>query len=234
MKRQYSQRIWELDAIKGIALILMLYFHLVYDLDVIFQYDIDSSNLLNSLTAKASGSLFILTAGISSYLTKDNGRRALKVLAFALLLTLITYLYDPGMIITFGILHLIGSSILLGMLFKRLHPLLLILLGLIILFATPWLVSLPHPQNLLLFPLGIAPEIAGSSDYYPLLPWFGVFLLGNALGKSLYREKRSLFSIDLSGSLLCKAGRKTLMIYLIHQPVLIGIIYAIRSIAGAN
>lgn len=231
MIQKYSKRIWELDLLKGIALILMIYFHIVYDLDVIFQYDVDSSSLLNDLTAKASGSLFIFAAGISSYLTHNNFKRALRVLGIAMLLTLLTYLYDPSMVITFGILHLLGTSILLALLFRGLQPIWLIALGIAVILGAPILTELPIPHNWLLFPLGIAPEVAISSDYYPLLPWFGVFLLGNGVGKWFYKERRSLFKQAPSDSLLSEAGRHTLLIYLIHQPIIIGVLSILKSVS---
>lgn len=230
MMPNYSKRIWELDLLKGIALILMIYFHIVYDLDVIFQYEVDSSSLLNDLTAKASGSLFIFAAGVSSYLTHNNLKRAMKVLGIALLITVLTYLYDPGMVVTFGILHLLGTSILLALLFRHLQPFVLIILGAVVILGAPMLTELPLPHHWLLFPLGIAPETAISSDYYPLIPWFGVFLLGNGVGKWFYKEKRSFFRQTPSENLLSLAGRHTLVIYLIHQPLIIGVLSLIKIV----
>jgi len=225
-----SRRIWELDVLKGIALLLMIYFHIIYDLDVLFQYEVDSSSLFNDFTAKASGSLFIFTAGISSYLTRNNILRAGRILGIALGLTLLTYLYDPGMVITFGILHLLGTSILLSRLFRRLPAFLLMFLGTALILGAPALTSLPVSPHWLLFPVGLNPQAFVSSDYYPLLPWFGVFLLGNGTGKWLYREKRSLFKNEAADSLLVKAGRHTLAIYLLHQPLIIGVLTLLHSL----
>lgn len=224
MSRKNTQRIWELDLLKGIALLFMIYFHIIYDLDIIFQYEVDSSSLFNNLTAKISGSLFIFAAGISSFLTRNNVLRAGRILAVAFTITILTYLYDPGMIITFGILHMLGTSILLSLAFRPLPSWALLALGALLIAATPWLVALTVPHHWLLFPVGIAPETAISSDYYPLLPWFGVFLLGNGAGKWLYREKRSLFPARQRDLLLTKIGQHTLIVYLLHQPVIIGVL----------
>jgi len=230
MIQNNSKRIWELDLLKGLALVLMIYFHIVYDLDVIFQYGVDSSSLLNDLTAKASGSLFIFAAGVSSYLTHNNFKRAARVLGIALLITLLTYLYDPGMVITFGILHFLGTSIILSLLFRQVPPFGLLVLGVAAILGAPVLTGLPLPHHWLLFPLGIAPETAISSDYYPLLPWFGVFLLGNGAGKWFYKDRRSIFEGSPANRLLTMAGRHTLLIYLIHQPIIIGVIYMFKAL----
>ncbi|MFY9174946.1 MAG: heparan-alpha-glucosaminide N-acetyltransferase [Peptococcia bacterium] len=184
-----DRRIWELDLLKGIALLLMIYFHLIYDLDLVFQTRVDSGSFFNSLSSKAAGSLFIFTAGISSYLSRNNWLRALKVLGLAMLITTVTYIYNPDFIITFGILHFLGTSIILGMIFRKFHPFFLLGLGIALILITPWLSGLAYSDHWLLFPLGLAPGLYPSADYYPLLPWFGVFLLGNGIGKLLYRQK---------------------------------------------
>ncbi len=127
--RYKAKRIWELDFLKGLGLILMIYFHIIYDLDVIFHYGVDSSSLINDFTAKASGSLFIFTAGVSSYLTRNNLKRAARILGIALLITILTYLYDPQMVISFGILHLLGTSIILSLVVRPLPSWSMFLLG---------------------------------------------------------------------------------------------------------
>lgn len=221
----YTKRIWEIDLLKGLALLLMIYYHLIYDLDVIYQAGIDANSPFNTLTSQASGSLFIFTAGISSYLSRNNCLRALKILSLALLITIGTYLYNPALVITFGILHFLGTSILLGILLRNFHPILSLGLGVALILGTPWLLAeLPYFNHWLFFSLGIAPGTFPSSDYYPLLPWFGVFLLGKGVGAWLYKEKKSLTNIPYSNNIITMLGRHTLLIYLIHQPLLIAVL----------
>ena len=70
-----------------------------------------------------------------------------------------------------------------------------------------------------------------SSDYFPLLPNLGYFLLGSALGKTLYRKKESLLPKVNEKNILIRffagCGRQSLWLYLLHQPVLSGIFYLI-------
>jgi uncharacterized membrane protein len=79
-----------------------------------------------------------------------------------------------------------------------------------------------------LTPLGIPSHDFISSDYFPLLPNLGYFLLGGVLGRSLYRKKESLLPRVNARTpvlrFLCWCGQKSLWIYLLHQPVLVGII----------
>ena len=88
----------------------------------------------------------------------------------------------------------------------------------------------------LFVPLGIYPKAIDMVDYYPLIPWFGVVLLGIAVGKWIYPNGTRLFSLpDLGGNAISKAlrylGRNSLVVYLVHQPVLIGLLMAYTFIA---
>jgi uncharacterized membrane protein len=76
-----------------------------------------------------------------------------------------------------------------------------------------------------LLPLGIHTPFYASFDYFPLLPWLGIFLAGAALGKSAYVAKRSLIRRRLPVSFINFAGRHSLLIYILHQPVILGVLY---------
>ena len=79
----------------------------------------------------------------------------------------------------------------------------------------PWLIS-----------LGLTPADFITSDYFPLLPNLGYFLVGAFLGRTLYRKKESLFPRQKSPcKLLSFIGRNSLIFYLLHQPVLAGAVY---------
>jgi uncharacterized membrane protein len=78
-----------------------------------------------------------------------------------------------------------------------------------------------------LAPFGIISDSFSSFDYFPLLPWFGVFLGGAALGKWLYKERKSLIKKTMPGGPFNLAGRHTLLIYIVHQPIFLGILYAL-------
>ena len=149
------------------------------------------------------------------------------IFSFGLLITLITYIYPHEGFIIFGILHCIGLSIMLSYPFLRRNTynleigVILIIVGLLlqyILVDFPWLLW-----------VGIRPTPFYTLDYFPLLPWFGVVLLGTVLGQKLYQKNKRRFDLvakapNTIARFLCLLGRHSLFIYLVHQPILIGII----------
>jgi uncharacterized membrane protein len=81
-----------------------------------------------------------------------------------------------------------------------------------------------------LLPLGLHSPGFSSFDYFPLIPWLGIFLLGAALGKSVYAPRRSLLPWSLPQTFFNAAGRHSLIIYIAHQPVILGILYALGCV----
>ena len=149
-------------------------------------------------------------------------RRA-KILLLALLLTVGSWAFGIG-VIAFGILHLIGVSIILAYPFLdgRLSNVLfggaVIALGLLI--GSLDLVS----ESPLLLPFGVVPLDLPMPDYRPLLPWFGVVLLGLAAGNTFYAGRRSRPGTPVPARPLAFLGRHSLTIYLVHQPVIVALL----------
>ncbi len=226
-----KKRIWEVDFLRGIALVLMIFFHIVFDMKEFFGYDVTYSEGVNFYIGKASGILFIFVAGISSTLTSGNTKRAVKILAVAMLVTLATYLYDNDVVVTFGILHFLGLSILLASVLRRIPAYLLLVLGTVVILLRQFIAGLVVTHNYF-FMLGVSTAGFISSDYYPLIPWFGIFLYGLAAGKVLYREKRSIFGdYGLSQkNIIIRLGSHTLLIYLLHQPVIVSVLTVLEKI----
>jgi len=235
-------RFWEVDLLRGVAIVLMVLYHLVFDLNYFAVYDIDVSSGFWLAVARLAASLFLLLVGLSLTLSHSRARllgqedrfrlRLLKrsawILGLALGITLVTHLFICRGFIVFGVLHLIGLSLLLAYPFLRLHGaniifgLLFILLGIYlqnISVSFPWLLW-----------LGLAPADLYSVDYFPVFPWFGVILVGMSLGSQLYPGYRRRIPVpDLSCQAFVKSlgflGRNSLAIYLVHQPVIIALLY---------
>ncbi|HAL65230.1 MAG TPA: hypothetical protein DCP10_06665 [Bacteroidales bacterium] len=221
-------RIWEIDFLRGIAILLMVFFHLIYDLNVFFKLPVVYQEGIVYYTGKVAASLFITIAGLSCYLSSNNLKRGLVLIGLGLMITLVTFIAVPGSNIVFGILHFLGVSILAYRFFRNLTAWKLLALGTFIIVAGPYVSGVNMPNNFLV-PLGLFENNFSSSDYYPLIPWFGLFLYGMALFKLKYREKKSLFNFDLSNNLIALSGRHALLIYLVHQPVILGILYLFFS-----
>lgn len=220
------KRIWELDFLRSLALILMVVFHIVYDLNEFADIPVSYDQGFYYYVGKISAVLFMLLAGVSSVLSRNNVRRGLKLLFYAGLISIVTHLWDPNWGVKWGILHFLGTSILLFPIFKRFPVAILLILGGILIYMGSFL---PTVKYGFLFPLGLKSSGFSSSDYYPLVPWLSVYLFGIGLGKILYRRPVSLFRFEVSEkNPLMFLGANTLLIYLVHQPLIILLIELVR------
>jgi uncharacterized membrane protein len=233
-----KNRIWELDAVRGLCIWGMVLVHLVFDLTYltgIVQWDLPDWFIL---LQECGGILFLMLSGICVTLGNHPIRRGLIVFGCGMLCTLVTYamfllqLSGSSMVIRFGVLHCLGLCMLLWPVFKNCSKpaLLAIGLGIVALglyFRTLWV------DFEWLFPLGLRKIGFQSGDYFPLLPNFGYFLVGAALGKWLYREKKTLLPKsnprNILRRFLCWTGRNSLWIYLAHQPLLAGLCLLLQS-----
>ena len=243
------RRYWEVDLARGLAMVAVVVYHLVYDLDVLGEYPVDSTSGFWDAFADASAFAFVFLAGLSLSLSsaraggsyRDRGpfvkylRRGAGIFSYGMLITLTFWVLDLGVVV-FGILHLIGASIVLAYPFLRLgwsNGLLGLLIAALGAYLQTEPVSVTGPGAVLLAPLGIEPESLYMPDYRPLLPWFGVFLMGLCVGNTAY-GRRSTAAIDADGppyaTPLILLGRHTLLIYLIHQPALIAVLWAVGAI----
>ena len=224
-----DKRIWELDFFRGIALILMIYFHIVFDMKDIFDYNVIYSSGINYYLGKISAILFMLLSGVSCYLSRSNIRRGVKVLGIAMIITVATHLYSPELGVKFGILHFLGVCMLIAPLFQKLNRYMLLVLGTgsIILGNYFSGTTVSHDY---LFVFGIYSEKFVSSDYYPLFPWIGIFMYGMAVGQIFYSNRKSIFNFTMGGNFISKAGRHTLVCYVLHQPLILLILTLVNQL----
>jgi uncharacterized membrane protein len=155
-------------------------------------------------------------------------RRGLKVFSWGLIITLVTWIFLREGFIIFGILHLIGISIILAYPFLKLLYWNL-LIGLFCIFLGAYLKCFVFNFYWLSW-LGFRPAQFYSVDYFPLLPWFGVVLIGIFFGNLLYSDCSRRFQlIDFSSfsgiKVFCFLGKHSLLIYLLHQPLIIAVLF---------
>lgn len=222
-----KNRIREIDFLRGIAIILMVLFHLIVDLKDFYNYPLEYLSGFWYVEGKISALLFILLCGVSSTLSKNSIRHGTTVFLWAMLLTLVTYFFNKDCFIWFGILHFLGISLLSVPLIKALpNGWLVFISSSSIIVGT--LFSQRYMDNPYLFPLGLTTNTFLSLDYYPIFPWYGVFLLGIILGKILYDNKKRPSSRQASPlpiRLITTLGKHSLVIYLVHQPLLLVLLY---------
>lgn len=234
-RKDVSRRIWEIDFLRGLSIILVVGYHLLYDLGAyvgikrFLGWSTDLSTVAWMVAQHFFAGLFIVLSGTSSTLTRSNVRRGLRLLAVSLAVTAVTYIFDPSEAVWFGILQLLAVSILIfGVAFEKARPLTCAAWGVFVLGLSAALhllkktVTIPFDW---LLPFGIHSPGYSSFDYFPLIPWFGIFLIGAALGKSVYAPRKSLLPWRLPQTFVNAAGRHSLLIYIAHQPVILAVFY---------
>ncbi len=231
------KRFWEVDALRGLAIVMMVLFHLVYDLNFWGLWRVDLYSGFWWFFPRAIAGTFILLVGVSLTLSLARAthtaggrlylrylRRGLRVLSWGLVITAVTWLFYRSGFVVFGILHFIGVAIILAYPFLKLrywNLLLGVALVVVGVYLEGWSV-----ETSWLFWLGLRPLHFQSVDYFPLIPWFGVVLVGVFLGNTLYAGYTRRFPLpDVSTSALVRwlgfLGRHSLLIYLTHQPILV-------------
>ena len=226
---QTKQRIELMDAMRGLALCLMVIHHFLYDLCAFCgaPWWLFTNPVFDPLHYFFAG-LFILLSGVSSNFSRSNIRRGLKALAISLGITAVTYFM--GMPIVFGVLHLLATCMLLYGLTQKFWetlsakaPWVTPALSIVGVLATTKLVNgypttIPH-----LWMFGLTTPDFYSSDYFPLLPWMFVFLLGTWAGKYVRAGRLPRWFYETKAPRLAAVGRQSLLIYVVHQPVLYGL-----------
>lgn len=261
-KREKKNRIYLLDIIRGILIIYVVYYHFMYDLNDILGHEIPYlySDWFSTIRDCMSGSL-IFISGISCNFSRNNLKRGVRTVLIALLLSIVTIVVMPSQTIVFGILHLLGTMMVLYGLCEyisgkkavqkaafnkeKVYGRLIWMLVFLFLFVVGrniydgyiqlmyWRISMPGflygGKNMFLYIMGFSQKLF-SADYYPVIPWGFLFLSG-AMGGYIFKSK------NLPGFLyknfcrpLAFIGRHTMIIYLVHQPVLFGIFMLIDKL----
>ncbi|MEJ7813650.1 MAG: heparan-alpha-glucosaminide N-acetyltransferase [Rubrobacter sp.] len=234
-------RFWEVDAARGVAITMMIVYHSTYDLDTLGGYDIQSTSGHWDLFADVTAGLFLFLVGVSLAISRARtsmtgwrlfGKylaRGLRILAYGMVLTVVFLALGMG-VVAFGILHLIGVSIILAYPFLGLRFTNLVL-GTLIFAAGQYIMAQdPYSQSFWLLPFGVVPEGVMMPDYRPLLPWFGVVLIGLFFGNVVYGDGRGPAVLKDKAPVLARPllplGRYSLFVYLIHQPIIVALLVA--------
>lgn len=215
-----NSRIWEIDFFRGIAIMLMVIFHIVFDLSDLYNFPYAYDRGIFYFVGKAAAILFMLIAGISCSFSRNNIKRGIKVFALAMAITLATYLFMRDLTIKFGILHFLGICMILYPLLKKMNRNWLLIGGTLSIAAGNYMSKAVMPFDFL-FPIGLTSSNFTSGDYYPIFPWIGMFMFGIVAGKILYSKKKSLFKSQAPDNPVMFMGRHSLLIYIVHQPIIL-------------
>jgi len=247
---QQKQRFWEIDTLRGVAIIMMVIYHLMWDL---YFFAVLPNIALQvgfwKYFQRTTASLFLTLVGVSLVVSYKRDRqvnlgqrvpfrkflgRGARIFGWGMVVGLVVRLAGIGKI-DFGVLHLIGFAIIAAYPFLEWRWLNLFL------WAALYLVGKLLQPGLVQFPwliwLGLEPPFYNYLDYFPVIPWFGVVLLGIGLGNLLYADNRRRLPFpDWSGwwpvRWLQALGRRSLPIYLLHQLVLFALLLALLFALG--
>lgn len=224
----------ELDACRGIAIVMMIIFHFFVDLVFLGIPGPDPFAGFFRGFGLCTAILFVGIAGVSANIkiskTPDLSdqilsffRRGVFLLLIGFGITLVTWwiLNGHGFVV-FGILHLIGVSLILAPFLHRLGYYGIVCAAILLLISYSGI--LPSGPLWMAWS-GMYPTGFYSVDYTPLIPWLSVFLIGLSLGNYFYSKNSSGYLNHFHDSVwmttLSYLGKKSLLIYLIHQPILI-------------
>jgi uncharacterized membrane protein len=225
-----------IDALRGVALLGMIVFHAVWDLHIVglSATPIAEEPFWSGFARVVAGS-FLLIAGASLVLATRNGivwpvfwRRVAIVGGAAALVSVATWFVFPAQWVFFGILHQIALGSILALPFLR-APLALVIAVAAAAIAAPFLVSHPIFDEGPLLIVGLGTFFPSAVDYVPILPWTGLILAGIAamriaLARGAEARLEAWRASALPARLLVLGGRHSLLVYLVHQPVLIALL----------
>lgn len=223
-----------IDVARTVALVAMAVFHLGRDLDVLQVWPPGSTFTPGWMwSARLIAGSFVFLAGVSLWLAHGQAirwnsylRRLGLLIAAAAAVSIATYFTFPGAWVRFGILHSIAASSVIGLAFLRLPALVTLAAGVAVLWiGATTTTPLPPPLSLW---LGLAPASVPMMDWEPLFPWTGPFLLGLGAAKLAQStgalERLRGWPTSPLWHRFGWPGRHSLVIYLIHQPILVGAI----------
>lgn len=226
-------RLIPLDLARTLAILCMVAFHFTFDLALFGFIDRDTmSQPFWYYFARVIAGSFLFLSGVSLWLAHGQGirwpafwTRLAKLVAAAFLVTLASLWLVPGGPIWFGILHSIAAASLIGLIALRLPwPVTLILAAII--FAAAWGPRFPALDPIWLVWTGLAETRPMMGDYVPLIPWAAPALAGIAVAKALRMDLWPGTPPTPLLRALSFPGRHSLVIYLIHQPILFGLFNA--------
>ncbi len=239
-----GNRLEIIDLLRGLALIAMTVFHFAFDLEL---FGLQEPGFINQphwkYFARGIASSFLILTGFSLFLAHSKGVnwtkwrwRFLKITGAAVVITIATYFATPTQFIFFGILHQIAFASIVGLLFLKLAwPLLMVLSALI--FVAPHYSKTELLDAPFWWWSGLQHITPNSSDYVPVFPWFSAVLLGIALAKITVSTSLHAWLVQYQFTaspikVLKFLGRNSLVYYLVHQPIMIGVLLSVLWVTG--
>ena len=235
--KEYRKRIEIIDGLRGLSVVLMVAHHLLYNIWAFLGAPswVFSNPAFDVLQPFFAG-VFIFLSGVSSRLSRSNIKRGLLAFAVAAAITFVTTLM--GMPIIWGVLHLLAfcmvffgiTKILWDKIPVKLQPCIFIPLIIAGAIAVSQItIVCPHPSlRYIVSALGWRQTGFVSFDFFGVVPWLFVFLLGTWGGIYVKDKKLPDWFYEYKIPFFPPIGRKALIIYIFHQPILFAVVMGVR------
>lgn len=222
-----------IDVARGVAIAGMVVYHTAFDL---YANRLIATDVIGSLPwkmlARSVAGTFLLLVGVGLVLSARGGlnwgrygRRLAFIAGGALLVSAATYWFDPATFVFFGILHEIAVASLLALPFLLWAPAWLTAGAAAVFLVLPWFWAGDVFNAWPLWWVGLSTDPPVTVDYVPVFPWFGVVLAGLLAGRLVVANQATLARWQPRSALarfVALAGRWSLVIYLVHQPLIVG------------
>lgn len=226
-----NKRYYIIDSVRGVAILLMIVFHFCFLLkEFTIAFEDFSTNQFWQYLRLLIVTMFLLLVGVSLRLSTTNGMqikryvtRLAKIGLYGTTVSIATYFYDSDRTVYFGILQFIFSASVLGLLFLSLKWV-NFYLGLALIILSQLKIQL-YLDSTWFYWSGLLAKNPYTLDYVPLIPWFGVVLIGISAGtifesQSFAERRLNSQSKSWLGCLFIKMGQNSLNIYMAHVPIL--------------
>ncbi|MEG2295913.1 MAG: heparan-alpha-glucosaminide N-acetyltransferase [Oscillospiraceae bacterium] len=233
-----TKRVGLLDDLRGLLIILMVIYHFIFDITDVYSVSNSLLDIPFIIFSRILGaSLFMIIAGIMCNYSRNNLKRGLIAFGIAMAITVITDFVIPSQSVKFGIIHFMGVSMIVYDIFSTLFKKIPTIIGIVssfLLFLLTFhlpngylgfknLFVIPLPSSLYLsnyYPFGFSGPSFASVDYYPIFPWIFMFFAGSFIGRLCKQGLFPNFFYKSYNQFFSYVGKHTLIIYIIHQPIL--------------
>lgn len=232
-----QKRITIFDTVRGFTMISMAGFHACYDLVYLYDWDMPwfTQTVFQDIWRASISWVFLFIAGWMCTLSRNNAKRAAKYAAAALVVWIATTLVSVDDSVNFGIIYCMAACTAIIALARTVLDRVPAVWGIticLILFACTW--SIPkavYPIPYLAW-LGFPSPDFVSGDYYPLIPFFFMYLTGFFAAHAAQKSSREApaWSYENPVPALASLGRHALPFYLLHQPIILGVLELIYSV----
>lgn len=248
-KENKTGRAFELDFLRGFAIIMMILHHFIFDLRHILGLDVfawQDTDFFRFWIRSPFLFVFLFVSGICCSFSRNNFKRALRIFLVGILLSLIFYgvsaFSEEDMYVIFNVVHLLAVGIFLFAVMDKIfrkplcisHVKYFAAISVLILWLEYPLNRIKFSANIFLSPLhGTFVSGIGMADYLPIVPWLGFFFFGVFFGILYYGEKTTLFpgapeKLVAALKPVTFVGRYAIYFYVFHQPVLLGVLFLMR------